>query len=64
MSRQVATFAVWKALLQIDCVALGKQRAFEEIGDVVLRIFYENGVDPTVEAIVRDGLSGQQNLEV
>jgi len=54
------TFEAWKALLRIDCIALGKLQAFDAIGDVVLRILHENGVDPTVEAIVRDGLPGKQ----
>ena len=54
------TFEAWKTLLRNDCIALEKLRAFDGIGDVVLRILYENGTDPTVEAIVRDGLSGNQ----
>ena len=53
------TFVAWKALLRIDCIALGKLQAFDGLGEAVLRILYENGVDPTVEAIVRDGLSGK-----
>jgi len=54
------TFEAWKALLRIDCIALGKLQAFDGIGEVVLRILYENGVDPAVEAIVRDGLPGKR----
>ena len=54
------TFEAWKALLRNDCIALGKLQAFDGIGEVFLRILYENGVDPTVEAIVRDGLSGEK----
>jgi len=54
------TFEAWKALLRIDCIALGKNQAFDRVGEVVLRILYENGVDPTVEAVVRDGLSGKR----
>ena len=53
------TFVAWKALLRIDCIGLGKLQAFDGLGEAVLRILYENGVDPTVEAIVRDGLSGK-----
>lgn len=52
------TFEAWKTLLRSDCLARGKVQAFDGIGDVILRILYENGVDPTVEAVVRDGLLG------
>ena len=54
------TFEAWKALLRNDCIALGKIEAFDRVGEVFLRILYENGVDPTVEAIVRDGLPGKR----
>jgi len=54
------TYAVWKELLRIDCVRLDKQEAFNGLGEIFLRILYENGLDPTVEAIVRDGLLGSR----
>jgi len=57
---QTLTFEAWKALLRFECSALGKLDAFNGIGEVVLRILYENGVDPKGEAIVRDGLSGER----
>ena len=53
-------FERWKTLLRNDCIAVGKLYAFDGIGEVFLRILYDNGVDPTVEAIVRDGLCGKQ----
>lgn len=53
------TYEVWKELLQIDCVQLDKLGAFNSLGEGVLRILYENGVDPTVEAVVRDGINGK-----
>jgi hypothetical protein len=57
--RRPLTFEAWKALLRKDCVALEKLQAFKTVGDVILRILFENGTDPTVEGIVRDGLSGK-----
>ena len=53
------TFEAWKALLRNDCLALEKLQAFDSVGDPVLKILYENGADPTVESVVRDGLSGK-----
>ena len=52
------TYAVWKELLRIDCVRLDKGDAFNGLGEIFLRILYENGLDPTVEATARDGLLG------
>ena len=54
------TYGVWKELLRIDCVRLDKVEAFNGLGEIFLRILYENGLDPTVEAIVRDGFLGSQ----
>jgi hypothetical protein len=47
----------WKALLRKDCIACDKLEAFDGIGDVILRILYNNGLDPTVAAIVKNGLN-------
>lgn len=59
--RRRMNFEAWKALLKKDCIAAEKLQAFDGAGEVVLKILYENGVDPTVEAIVRDGLAGKQS---
>jgi hypothetical protein len=64
VTRKSPTFEAWKALLRNDCIALEKQQAFDALGDIVLRIFYENGADPTVEALVRDGLSVKPSAEL
>jgi len=55
---QSQPFLVWKELLRIDFVKQDKLRQFHSLGESVLRILYENDVDPTVEAIVKDGMSG------
>jgi len=51
-------FSAWKLLLRNDCEARGKLVAFESLGDYALQLLWEEGIDPSVEAIVR-GL--QQN---
>lgn len=57
------TFEAWKTLLRNDCIAVDKLRAYESLGESVLRILYENGLDPTVQAIVTNGLSGRKSAE-
>lgn len=47
-------FETWKKLLQRDCVAAGKQREFNNLGDFVLRFLYDSGLDPTVKALTSD----------
>jgi len=59
--RDLATFEAWKSLLRKDCIVRDKLPAFEGLGEVILKILYENGLDPTVEAIVRDGLCGKRS---
>ena len=58
------TFEAWKTLLRNDCIALNKLRAFEGLGDSVLKILYENGLDPTVQCIVTNGLSGRKSTQI
>ena len=57
------TFEAWKSLLRNDCIALGKQTAFDSLGEAVLRILYENGLEPTVQSIITNGLSGKNSAE-
>lgn len=45
------TFGVWKELLYNDCVALGKEREYDALGEPVLKMLYDSGLDPTVKAI-------------
>lgn len=56
-------FADWKELLRNDCTARDKIREFDGLGEYVLKILYENGLDPTVEAIVKDGLNGKPSVK-
>ena len=46
------TYELWKLQLRKDCEGLGKLAGFDAIGDYTLRLLFEDGVDPTVEAIV------------
>jgi len=55
------TFEAWKSLLRKDCLALSKLPAFDGLGEAVLRILYENGVDPNVQSLVTNGLSGKKS---
>ena len=50
----ILTFEAWKELLRKDCLALDKEREFGALGDPVLKLLYDCGVDPTVKAIVND----------
>lgn len=52
------SFEGWKQLLRYDSIACGKLEAFEGLEEYVLMLLYENGLDPTVKSIVRDGLNG------
>lgn len=53
------SFEKWKELLRNDCIACDKKRAFDNLGDAVLKLLYENKLDPTVQAIVSNGLSAR-----
>ena len=57
MSR-VSSFDRWKELLRNDCIASDKGKAFDGLGECILKILYENGLEPTVRALVKDGLNG------
>ena len=57
------TFEMWKTQLRTACIALDKLRAFESLGEAVLRILYENGLEPTVQSVVTNGLSGHKSTE-
>lgn len=56
------SFDRWKELLRNDCIASDKEKEFDGLGEFVLKILYENGLDPTVRALVRDGLNGMPKL--
>lgn len=52
-------FHTWKKRLRKDCIALNKGREFDGLGESVLKILYENGLEPTVEAITKNGINGK-----
>ena len=52
-------YADWKELLRDDCNGRDKIYEFDGLAEYVLKILYESGLDPTVEAIVKDGLNGK-----
>ena len=47
-----AEFHTWKLRLRKDCELQDKLVAFEALGDFVLRLLWENGVEPSVEGIM------------
>jgi hypothetical protein len=58
--RRSPSFEKWKQLLRDDCIGCGKLTAFDGLGDSVLRILYESGLDPSVKAIASNGLPGSK----
>jgi len=44
-------FETWKLKLREDCHLKGKITAFQALGEPVLQILWESGVDPSVTAI-------------
>lgn len=44
-------FDTWKLRLHQDCESEDKVKAFEAIGDYVLRVLWQSGIDPTVSAV-------------
>ena len=45
------SFEIWKLQLRKDCELQDKLLAFDNMGDYALRLLWEQGLDPTVEAI-------------
>lgn len=45
------SFEVWKLQLRKECELQGRLLAFDNMGDYALRLLWENGLDPTIEAI-------------
>lgn len=54
MSTTQLRFADWKSALREDCVRCGNISAFDALGDTVLQLFWERGVEPTVQGILED----------
>jgi len=47
-----ADFPAWKERLREDCHLQGRHYAFAVLGDHVLQLLWEGGLEPTVEAVV------------
>ena len=58
------TYAFWKKLLRDDCIRHNKIHGFYSLGESFLQVLYENGTDPTVDAIVKDGLNGKDPRKI
>ena len=53
-ARAKLTFEAWKLQLRRDCERQDTLRAFDAMGDYVLRFMWRRGLDPTVKAITED----------
>jgi hypothetical protein len=47
----VLSFEAWKKLLLNDCISLDKEREYKILGDSVLRLLYDSGLNPSMKAI-------------
>jgi len=63
MAQAVLPFEVWKGYLRKDCEGRDKVREFDGLGEYVLRLLWERGLDPTVQAIVDDGTTKEPLTE-
>ena len=57
------SYQKWKRLLRKDCIAQDKLSAFNTLNEIVLGILHENGIEPTVDALVNKGLPGPKKSE-
>jgi hypothetical protein len=48
----IRTFPVWLALLMEDARRNNKLREMATIGDLVLEIFWQDGCEPTIAAMI------------
>jgi hypothetical protein len=55
-SKPAIPFEVWRSHLRKDCESQDKLLAFQALGDSVLQIFWQRGIEPTVKALL-DGNS-------
>jgi hypothetical protein len=51
-------FKVRKLMLRRDCEARQKLQAFEALSDSVLKLLWESGLDPTVQALIESATPG------
>jgi hypothetical protein len=63
MAQSSLPFEVWKVYLRKDCEGRDKLRELDGLGEYVLRLLWERGLDPTVQAIVDDGTTSEPLTE-
>jgi len=51
--KPAAESQVWKPQFREDCERHGKQAAFHTLGDSVLKLLWESGLEPTVKEVVQ-----------
>jgi hypothetical protein len=53
-------FEIWKTQLEKDCERNHKLLAFSSMGDTVLKLLWDSGLEPTVQSIAcNDNAAGQ-----
>lgn len=50
----VLSFEAWKDYLCSDCIRHEKLEAYNCLGDFILKLLYDSGIAPTVDAILKD----------
>lgn len=50
--KRATDFNAWKLILRLDCARRDKTEAFDALTDPVLKLLWESGIDPTVQAII------------
>lgn len=52
-TKSLITFESWKSQLRKDCELEGKIIAFDALGNSVLRLLWEQGLEPSVKGILK-----------
>lgn len=60
-AKVVTSFPAWKVQFRNDCDSEGKLPAFSVMSDVVLRLLWEKGLEPTVKAVVEGATGNKPN---
>jgi hypothetical protein len=53
-SNAALTFEAWKEFLCRDCISNEKLDEYNCLDDFILKLLYESGIAPTVDAIVKN----------
>jgi len=63
MSTRELSFEIWQLRLQKDCERWDKLLAYKSLGEECLRILWEVGTEPSVQAIVEGGVKVALQVE-